>query len=71
MYYEKAKSKEFSSGPLVGSQPVNPGDMGSIPDPGRFHMLRSNQASAPQLQKTLCPRAHDLQHCLEKPLHHK
>ena len=42
MYYEKEKSKEFPGGPLVGSQPVNPGDMGSIPDPGRFHMPWSN-----------------------------
>ena len=42
MYYEKEKSKEFPGGPLVGSQLVNPGDMGSIPDPGRFHMSWSN-----------------------------
>ena len=34
--------------------PANAGDMGSIPGPGRFHMLRSNQAHVPQL---LSPRA--------------
>ena len=35
-------------------QPANAGDMGSIPGPGRFHMLQSNEAGVPQL---LSPRA--------------
>ena len=29
--------------------PANAGDMGSVPDPGRFHMLQSNEARVPQL----------------------
>ena len=34
---------------MVKNPPVNAGDMGSIPDPGRSHMPQSNKAYAPQL----------------------
>ena len=34
--------------------------MGSIPDPGKSHMLQSNQAHAPQLS-SLCSRAQKTQ----------
>ena len=34
----------------------NAGDTGSIPDPGRSHVPRSNQACAPGLLKTVLPR---------------
>ena len=47
-------------GSVVKNLPANAGDMGSIPDPGRSHMLQSNQARAPQLL-SLFSRAHALQ----------
>ena len=34
---------------VVKNLPANAGDMGLIPDPGRFHMPWSNRAPAPQL----------------------
>ena len=33
--------------------PANAGDMGSIPDLGGSHILRSNEARAPQPEKAL------------------
>ena len=52
--------------------PANAGDMGSVPDPGRFHMPQSNEARVPQLLTHVLqqlkpghPRAHALQQ--EKP----
>ena len=32
----------FPGGQVVKNPPANAGDMGSIPDPGRPHMLQSN-----------------------------
>ena len=32
----------FPGGPKVKTPPANPGDVGSIPGPGRFHMLWGN-----------------------------
>ena len=49
---------------MVGNLPANAGDMGSIPGPGRLHMLRSKQACVPQLL-SLCSRAGTAQQ--EKP----
>ena len=40
---------DFLGGIVVKNLPANTGDTGSIPGPGRSHMLRSNQARAPQL----------------------
>ena len=34
--------KGFPGGAVVGSPPADAGDTGSIPGPGRSHMLRSN-----------------------------
>ena len=34
---------------MVENPPVNAGDMGSSPGPGRSHMLQSNKAHVPQL----------------------
>ena len=34
--------KDFPGGPVVKNLPVNARDMGSIPAPGRFHMLQSS-----------------------------
>ena len=45
----KTKSQAFPGGSLVKNPPANAGDTGSVPGLGRFHMPRSNEASAPQL----------------------
>ena len=45
---------------MVKNPLANAGDMGSIPDPGRSHMLWSNSARDPQLL-SLCSRAHEPQ----------
>ena len=42
---EKIIEEDFPSGPTVKSLPVNARDTGSIPSPGRSHMLRSNEAT--------------------------
>ena len=47
-------------GSVVKNPPVNAGDMGSIPGPGRPHMLRGNSARVPQLL-SLCSRARERQ----------
>ena len=39
----------FPGGSVVKNLPANAGDMGSIPDPGRFHMPWSNYVHGPQL----------------------
>ena len=36
-------------GPVVKNPPVNAGDTGLIPDPGRFHVPWSNYTHRPQL----------------------
>ena len=55
----------FPAGSVVKDLPANPGDVGSILDPGRSHMPLGNQARVPQLL-SLCSRAQDPQ--LPKPL---
>ena len=37
-------SADFSGGPVVENPPCNARDTGSIPGPGRFHMVQSNCA---------------------------
>ena len=49
--------RDFPGDPVVGNSPANAGDTGSSPDPGRSHMLQSNEAHAPQLL-SLHSRAH-------------
>ena len=44
------ESQGFPDGSVVKSLPANAGDRGSIPDPGRSHMLGGNQAHMPLLQ---------------------
>ena len=51
---------DFPGSIVDGSPPTSAGDTGSIPDPGRFHMSRSNQASVPELL-TPYSGAHELQ----------
>ena len=55
----------FPGGSAVRNLPANARDMGSIPGPGRTHMLQSNYTHAPQLLN-LCSRAWEPQ--LLKPL---
>jgi len=38
----KEKEKGFPGGSVVNNPPANAGDAGSIPDPGRSHMLQGN-----------------------------
>ena len=54
----------FPGGSVVKNLPTDAGDTGSIPVPGRSHMLRSNCSCAPELW-SLCSGAHALQQ--EKP----
>ena len=39
---QRMVSWDFAGGPVVKNLPVNAGDAGSIPGPGRFHMLQGN-----------------------------
>ena len=57
--------ENFPGGPIVKNLPSNAGDTGSIPGPGRFHMLQGNYVGAPRLLKTECSGACALQQ--EKP----
>ena len=42
-------SEDFPDGPMDKNPPANAGDIGSIPDPGRFHMPQKNVVHEPQL----------------------
>ena len=48
---------DFDGGTVDKNLPTSVGVTGSIPGPGRFHMLRSNQAHALPLLKPVCSRA--------------
>ena len=39
---KKQNNQDFPGDPVVENPPANAGDTGSIPGPGRFHMLHSN-----------------------------
>ena len=43
------EGEDFPGGPVVKNRPANAGDTGLNCGPGRFHMLQSNKAHAPQL----------------------
>ena len=43
--------RDFPGGIVDGNLPANAEDVGSIPGPGRFHMLQGNEAHVPQLLK--------------------
>ena len=49
----KKMFEDFPGGPVVRNPPANARDMGSIPGPGRFHMLWGNYAHVPQLLSLL------------------
>ena len=57
---------DFPGGTVNRNLSANAGNTGSIPGPGRLHMMQSNQAGVPQLLSPHC-RAHELQ--LLKPEH--
>ena len=46
---EKKKKKDFPGGAVDKNPPANAGDTGSIPGPGRPHMLQGNNGHVPQL----------------------
>ena len=54
---KKIIHRGFPGGSVAGNLPVNAGDTGSIPGPGRFHMQWNNLAHEPQLLSP-CSRAH-------------
>ena len=43
----------FPGGIVAKNPPANAGDTGSIPGPGRSHMLQGNKAHVPQQEKPL------------------
>ena len=56
---KKKKAKDFPGDPVVKHLPSNSGDMGSVPIPGRFHMLQNKETRVPRLL-SLCSRAPEL-----------
>ena len=61
---------DFPGGTVVKNPPANGGDTGSIPGPGRFHMLWGNWACEPELPKPVHLQPTLLNkrsHCSEKP----
>ena len=58
---------------MVKNLPVNAGDTGSIPGPGRFHMPQSNMSMGHKYWslRALEPVLHSKKsHHSEKPMHH-
>ena len=49
----KRLSTTMPGSPIYKNLPANPGDMGSIPGPGRFHVPQVNEAYVPQLLKPM------------------
>ena len=45
----KINHRDFPGGAVVENPPANAGDTGLSPGPGKSHMLRNNEARAPQL----------------------
>ena len=56
---KKKKAKGFPGDPVVKHLLSNSGDMGSVPIPGRFHMLQNKETRVPRLL-SLCSRAPEL-----------
>lgn len=51
---------DLPGGTVDKNLPANSGDMASVPGPGRFHILRSNQTPAPTADpETLEPVSHN------------
>ena len=69
----KVHAFRIPGGPVVKNPPANAGDTGSIPNPGRFHMLWGNEVGTLQLLKPTCSRAllcNKGSQCNEKPMHY-
>ena len=45
---EKRLQQDFPVGPVIGNLPAYVGDMGPIPEKGRFHMPQGSSARGPQ-----------------------
>ena len=45
--HQERDTEGFPNGSVVKTLSANVGDMGSIPGPGRSHMLRDNEACMP------------------------
>ena len=73
MLSSKIKILGFPGDSLVKNPPSNAGDMGSVPDPVRSHMLWGNKAGVPQLlsphplEPGLCKKR---RHQNEEPMDH-
>ena len=53
----KLNIQNFPGSPVVENLPANAGEMGSIPGPGRSHILVDNRAFTPQLPEPVHSRA--------------
>ena len=51
---EVTEPEDFPGGPVVKNLPCNAGDMGSIPGPGRSHMMQGNGARALEPESRSC-----------------
>ena len=58
--FRNQNNRDYPGGSVVKSPPAKAGDTGSIPGPGRSHMLQSIYAHVPQLL-SLCSRAWEAQ----------
>ena len=54
LFLWKMSLEDFPGDLVVKNLPVNAGDMGLIPGPGRFHTLQETKAHAPQLLSLCC-----------------
>ena len=64
--------QDFPGGTVDRNLPANAGDRGSIPGPGRSHVLQSNQAHALPLLKSVCLESvlyNKRSHLNEKPVY--
>ena len=49
IWYFKMSPEDFPAGTVDKNSPANAGNTGSVPGPGRFHMLWGDEACEPQL----------------------
>ena len=57
---DKTRKTGFPGVSVINNLPINAGNIGSIPDPGRLHMTWNNYGHAPQLL-SLCSRVKEPQ----------
>ena len=70
----QSRKEDFPGDPVVKNSPANAGDMGSIPGPGRFHVLWSSFIRALKLLNLRAAAADSVltagEASSEKPTHH-